>query len=36
MNTDLTLAYGRNDIDDFEQHITSQVSGRAEPDRSDL
>lgn len=36
MNTDLTLAYGRNDIDDFEQHIASQVNGRAEPDRSEL
>ena len=36
MNTDLTLAYGRNDIDDFEQHIASQIEGRVEPDRSDL
>lgn len=36
MNTDLTLAYGHNDIDDFEQHIASLLKGRPEPDRSEL
>ena len=36
VNIDLSLAYGRNDIADFEQHIASQIAGRPEPDRSDL
>lgn len=36
MSPDPTPAFHQNDYDDFETHIASLLSGRSEPDRSEL